>query len=187
VHRGDKSGTTQNFTDYLSGAAKADWPSPVADTWPIQGGEAAQGTSGVIGAVKGGQGTIGYADESQAKGLGIVKVKVGDAWVAPSAEGAAKVLESSQRVSDGGDKAFAYKLDRATTAPGAYPVTLVSYAIACSKYTDPAKANLVKAYLGYVVSADGQAAAASAAGSAPLPASLVSQITPAVQSITGGA
>ena len=70
VHRGDKSGTTQNFTDYLSGAAKADWPSPVADTWPIQGGEAAQGTSGVIGAVKGGQGTIGYADESQAKGLG---------------------------------------------------------------------------------------------------------------------
>ena len=60
----------QNFTDYLSGAAKADWPSPVADTWPIQGGEAAQGTSGVIGAVKGGQGTIGYADESQAKGLG---------------------------------------------------------------------------------------------------------------------
>ena len=187
VHRGDKSGTTQNFTDYLSGAAKADWPSPVADTWPIQGGEAAQGTSGVIGAVKGGQGTIGYADESQAKGLGIAKVKVGDAWVAPSAEGAAKVLEASQRVSEGGDKAFAYKLDRATTAPGAYPVTLVSYAIACAKYTDPAKANLVRAYLGYVVSADGQAAAASAAGSAPLPASLVSQITPAVQSITGGA
>jgi len=187
VHRGDKSGTTQNFTDYLSGAAKADWPSPVADTWPIQGGEAAQGTSGVIGAVKGGQGTIGYADESQAKGLSVAKVKVGDAFVAPSADGAAKVLEASQRVSEGGDKAFAYKLDRATTAPGAYPVTLVSYAIACAKYTDPAKANLVKSYLGYVVSADGQAAAASAAGSAPLPASLVSQITPAIQSITGGA
>ena len=72
-------------------------------------------------------------------------------------------------MSDGGDKAFAYKLDRATTAPGAYPVTLVSYAIACAKYTDPAKADLVKGYLGYVVSADGQAAAASAAGSAPLP------------------
>ena len=43
---------------------------PVADEWPIQGGEAAQGTSGVVGAVKGGKGTIGYADESQAKGLG---------------------------------------------------------------------------------------------------------------------
>ena len=84
VHRGDKSGTTQNFTDYLSGAAKADWPSPVADTWPIQGGEAAQGTSGVIGAVKGGQGTIGYADESQAKGLSIAKVKVGDALSRPA-------------------------------------------------------------------------------------------------------
>ena len=136
VHRGDKSGTTQNFTDYLSAAAKADWPTPAADTWPIQGGEAAQGTSGVIGAVKGGNGTIGYADESQAKGLGIAKVKVGDAWVAPSADGAAKVLENSQRVSEGGDKAFAFKIDRTTTTPGAYPVTLVSYAIACAKYTD---------------------------------------------------
>jgi phosphate transport system substrate-binding protein len=187
VHRSDKSGTTQNFTDYLSVAAKADWPTPVADSWPIQGGEAAQGTSGVVGAVKGGNGTIGYADASQAQGLSIAKVKVGDAWVAPSAEGAAKVLESSKRVPDGGDKAFAFKIDRTTTAPGAYPVTLVSYAIACGKYPDAAKANLVKSYLGYVVSPEGQAAAASAAGSAPLPASLSTQITPAVQSIIGGA
>jgi phosphate transport system substrate-binding protein len=187
VHRGDKSGTTQNFTDYLSAAAKADWPTPAADTWPIQGGEAAQGTSGVIGAVKGGNGTIGYADESQAKGLGIAKVKVGDAWVAPSADGAAKVLENSQRVSEGGDKAFAFKIDRTTTTSGAYPVTLVSYAIACAKYTDPAKANLVRGYLAYVVSPEGQTAAAGAAGSAPLPASLTAQITPAIQSITGGA
>jgi len=187
VNRSDKSGTTQNFTDYLSVAAKADWPYPVADTWPVQGGEAAQGTSGVVGAVKAGNGTIGYADESQAKGLGIAKIKVGSQYVAPSAEGAAKLVEASQRVPEGGDKSFAFKLARDTTDPSAYPATLVSYAIACNKYPDAAKANLVKGYLGYVISPDGQTAAKQAAGSAPLSSSMTGQIKPAVDSITGGA
>ena len=45
----------------------------------------------VVAAVKGGEGTIGYADESQAGDLGVVSVKVGEEFVAPSAEGAAKV------------------------------------------------------------------------------------------------
>ena len=46
---------------------------------------------------------------------------------------------------------------------------LVSYQIACSKYSDPAQANLVKGFLTYTTSAEGQQAAAQAAGSAPLP------------------
>ena len=118
---------------------------PVADTWPIQGGEAAQGTSGVIGAVKGGKGTIGYADESQAgawamrQGQGRRRLRRARAPRAPR-----RSSKPRSASSDGGDKAFAFKLDRATTAAGAYPVTLVSYAIACAKYTDAAKADLVK-------------------------------------------
>lgn len=187
VNRSDKSGTTSNFTDYLAGAAKADWPYPSADTWPVQGGEGAQGTSGVVGAVKKGAGTIGYADESQAKDVGVAKIKVGSGYEAPSADGAAKVLAASKRVTDGGDKAYAYKLDRATTTAGAYPITLVSYAIACGKYADAAKANLVKAYLTYVVSADGQQAASAKAGSAPLPSDISSQATAAIATIAGGA
>ena len=42
------------------------WTAEADGAWPVQGGEAAQGTSGVVGAVQGGDGTIGYADESQA-------------------------------------------------------------------------------------------------------------------------
>jgi len=183
VNRSDKSGTTQNFTDYLKGAGGADWPHDVSDTWPVQGGEAAQGTSGVVGAVKAGQGTIGYADESQAQGLGQAKIKVGGTFVAPSAAGAAKLIETSERVQDGGASAFAYKLNRTTTDASAYPVTLVSYAIACSKYTDAAKGNLVKAYLNYVISADGQTAAQKAAGNAPLSDALRQQISPAISAI----
>jgi phosphate transport system substrate-binding protein len=184
VNRSDKSGTTQNFTDYLAAAAPADWTSKAGDTWPIAGGEAAQGTSGVIGAVKAGQGTIGYADDSQTDGLGKVSVKVGDAFVAPSAEGAAKLVEASQRVTDGGQYAFPFKLARTTTDASTYPVTLVSYAIACAKYADAGKAALVKAYLSYVVSPEGQDAAAKAAGSAPLSDALRTQIAPAVAVIS---
>ncbi len=184
VNRSDKSGTTANFTDYLSKAAKADWSYPGSDTWPIQGGEAAQGTSGVIGAVKAGAGTIGYADESQAKDLGIAKIQVGTSYVAPSADGAAKLLEAATRSTDGGQYVFSYSLPRTTTDAGQYPITLVSYAIACSKYTDAAKGALVKAYFTYITSADGQAAAAKAAGSAPLSTAVTSAITPAVSAIS---
>ena len=186
VNRSDKSGTTQNFTDYLKGAAPAAWPYDVSDTWPVQGGEAAQGTSGVVGAVKAGNGAIGYADESQAKDLGQAKVKVGSSYVGPTPEAAASVLEASQRVDGQGQYAFAYKLARDTTASGTYPVVLVSYLIGCSKYPDAATADLVKAYFNYVISADGQNVAAQKAGAAPLSDTLRSQITPAVNAISAG-
>jgi phosphate transport system substrate-binding protein len=186
VNRSDKSGTTQNFADYLKVAAPEAWSYDVSDTWPVQGGEAAQGTSGVVGAVKAGQGAIGYADESQAKDLGQAKVKVGTAYVGPTAEAAAAVLEASPRIEGQGDSIFAYKLARDTTAAGTYPVVLTSYLIACSKYPDAATADLVKSYLTYVVSADGQKVAADTAGAAPLSDGLRSQIAPAVGAIAGG-
>ena len=186
VNRSDKSGTTQNFADYLKAAAPQAWSYDVSDTWPVQGGEAAQGTSGVVGAVKAGNGAIGYADESQAKDLGHIQVKVGDAYVGPTPEAAAAVLEASTRVEGQGAGVFAYKLARDTTASGTYPVVLVSYLMACSKYPDTATADLVKAYLTYVVSADGQKVAADTAGAAPLSDTLRNQITPAIGAIAGG-
>jgi phosphate transport system substrate-binding protein len=186
VNRSDKSGTTQNFADYLKAAAPDAWSYDVSDTWPVQGGEAAQGTSGVVGAVKAGQGAIGYADESQAKDLGQAKVKVGTEYVGPTPEAAAAVLEASTRVEGQGDSVFAYKLARDTTASGTYPVVLVSYLISCAKYPDAATAELVKGYLTYVVSADGQRVAADTAGAAPLSDGLRNQISPAIGAIAGG-
>ncbi len=66
---------------------------------------------------------------------------------------------------------MAIKVDRKTTAAGAYPLMLTSYLIACPTY-DKKKADLVKAFLGYIVSTEGQQEAAANAGSAPLPSSL---------------
>jgi phosphate transport system substrate-binding protein len=183
VHRGDNSGTTTNFTDYLAKAAPGVWTSKAGGDWPLQGGEAANGTSGVIAAVTAGDGAIGYADESQAGDLGVANVKVGDAFVAPTPEAAAAVVENSELESGRSQYDFAYTINRETTSSDEYPIVLVSYHIGCLSYDDTAQAGLVKAFMGYVVSEDGQSAAADAAGSAPISDSIREQSQKAVDAI----
>jgi phosphate transport system substrate-binding protein len=171
VHRSDESGTTKNFTDYLAQAGEGAWTHPADKVWPTTSGEAANGTSGVIAAIKAGAGSIGYADESQVGDLSVASIKVGDAYVAPSADGAAKALDVSPIDDSRTEGDLAVKVDRTTTEAGAYPLMLTSYLIACPTY-DGGKADLVKAFLKYIVSTDGQKEAAANAGSAPLPTTL---------------
>lgn len=184
VHRSDESGTTKNFTDYLAQAGEGGWPHEADKVWPTKSGEGANGTSGLVQAVQGGKGTIGYADLSQAGDLSIAKVKVGDNYVAPSAEGAAAALESSPLAKGRPASSMAVEIDRKTTAQGAYPVMLVSYLIACPTYDSKAQADLVKGFLTYVVSDQGQKEAADNAGSAPLPASLATKAQDLVKGIS---
>lgn len=183
VHRSDESGTTENFADYLSQAAPKDWTFEVDGYWPVKGGEAAQGTSGVISAINSGNGTIGYADLSQVGELGTVNVGVGDEFVAPSAEAAAQIVDVSKRIEGQGEYVFAYELDRDTTESGIYPISLVSYEMACTSYDNAEEAELVKAFFTYIISEEGQQAAASAAGSAPISDDLRELVTPAVEAI----
>lgn len=187
VNRSDESGTTQNFTEYLSAAAPQDWTYEPSGVWPVKGGEAAAQTSGVVEAVGAGDGAVGYADESQAGDLGVAKIKVGDTYVAPSAEGAAKDLELSKTdpALSEGDTVVAYTIDRTSTDPSTYPILLVSYLIGCTQYSDSNTAAIVKGYFGYIISAEGQKAAADAAGSAPLSAAVTKKVQPAVDAIQG--
>ncbi|KQV75292.1 phosphate ABC transporter substrate-binding protein [Aeromicrobium sp. Root344] len=181
VHRSDDSGTTQNFTDYLSKASEGAWTAEPGQTWPVKGGEAAEGTSGVVAAVTSGKGTIGYADESQAGDLGQAKVKVGDTFNAATPEAAAKVLDTSKAVAGRAATDIAIDIDRTSTEAGVYPIVLASYQIACQA---PAKdAALIKAWLTYVASSDGQAAAAAGAGSAPLTAEFGKKVQAAIETI----
>ena len=138
--------------------------------------QSAQGTSGVVQAVQGGEGTIAYADHSQAGSLGVAKIKVGDEFVEPTAEGAAKVVEESPKKEGLPEHDLAIDLKRDTTTAGAYPVVLVSYIIVCSKYGDAAQGELVKAYVTYIASADGQEVAAKEAGSAPISDALRTEV-----------
>jgi len=183
VHRSEGSGTTKNFTDYLSKTAPDIWTYEPADDWPLEGGESAQGTSGVVQTIQGGNGTIGYADESGVGDLGQASIKVGDAWVAPSAEGAAIAVDASPRDDSRSEHDIVINIDRTTTEADAYPLLLVSYAIFCDTYESQEKADLVKGLLSYIVSEQGQSEAQSAAGSAPISDDLRTDVQAAIDTI----
>jgi phosphate transport system substrate-binding protein len=186
VNRSDESGTTENFTDYLSKVAPAVWTHEVSGNWPVKGGEAASGTSGVIEAVSSGEGAIGYADASQAGELGKALIKVGTTWAEPSAEAAAKVLDLSKEdpeLEKGQKNVIAFEIDRKTEASGVYPIILVSSLIGCTDYKSAGEAALVKAYFEYAISPAGQKLAEEQAGSAPLSPALTKKVEAAVGAI----
>jgi len=68
VHRSDGSGTTFNFTNYLS-KVSADWKAKVGENaaveWPV--GLAAKGNEGVANTVANTKGSIGYVEYAYAK------------------------------------------------------------------------------------------------------------------------
>ena len=186
VHRLDDSGTTKNFTDYLSATAPEAWTDEPDGVWPLKGGDSAEGTSGVIGVVTDTEGAVTYADASKVGTLGTAAIKVGEEWVQHSPEGAAAVVDASPRVEGRAEHDFAIEIDRTLTDPATYPLVLVSYAIACTNYADEATGNFVKAFLAYQASEEGQQAAATAAGSAPISADTAEQVAAAIDSITVG-
>ena len=91
VHRSDSSGTTYNFTDFLSHVSSA-WRSRVGTgtsvLWPT--GEGEKGSSAVAGAVRTTPGAIGYVDAYYAVhnhlGLFVLKNRSGK-FVQPRAKG----------------------------------------------------------------------------------------------------
>ena len=184
VHRSDKSGTTQNFVSYFKDQAPDSWTYDLSENWPNEVGQGAKGTSGVVSTVKQADGTIGYADFSQVGDLGTVAVKVGDSYNEISAEAGSKVIEDSKQDDTvKGDNRIVIKINHATEAKGAYPIVLVSYDIVCPAYKDTKQAEFAKAWLTYVTSDEGQKAAQDAAGTAPLPSSLKSEITKSIKAI----
>jgi phosphate transport system substrate-binding protein len=188
VNRSDESGTTENFAEYMSEVVPSVWTHEVSGDWPVKGGEAASGTSGVVEAVTAGEGAIGYADASQAGENEIAKIEVGKEFVEPTPEAAAAILEESPEDKElsAGKYMFPFALDRKTENSGTYPIVLVSYLLACTEYKSASEAEIVKGYLEYAISEEGQKAAAENAGSAPLSASLTKKITPAVEAIKVG-
>lgn len=186
VHRSDDSGTTENFTEYLSENAPDAWTHGPIETWPIDGGQSGDGTSGLISTVEGGDGTIGYADASQAGNLGIAKIQVGEEFVEYSAEAAAKAVDVSPRAEGREENDIVVELDRTTTEQGVYPIVLISYLALCGSYADAGEGEAVKAYASYIISEDGQQVGADNAGSAPLSDELSSEAQAAIDGIQVG-
>ncbi|WP_370291383.1 hypothetical protein [Cryobacterium sp. TMB3-15] len=136
-----------------------------------------------MSAVANGNNTIGYADASRVGDLSVAALQVGDEFVDFSTEAAAAVIDASPLVARDNPYDLVVDVDRTSTAPGVYPLVLVSYLIACEDYPDADQAELVAAYLAYMASPEGQAAAAESAGSAPLSADFSDRVLEAVASI----
>lgn len=177
VHRSDKSGTTENLTDWLASAAGPAWAGDVSQEWSGAGGDAAEGTSGVLSTVANANGTIGYADLAQAKNVSLVSVN----GVKPNAADASTAVAASPLEAGRPAGDLAIDLDR--TAEG-YPVVLVSYAIACSEYKNPTTAAIVREYLSYVASQQGQDMAADEVGTAPLADEVREQVLASITTIS---
>ena len=189
VNRSDESGTTENFTEYLSEVVPSVWTYEVSGDWPVKGGEAASGTSGVVEAVGAGEGAIGYADASQAGELGIAKIKVGKEFVEPTPEAAAAILEESPEDKELSGRTSTCSRSRSTARPNPRGPTRSCWSPTCSpapSTSRPTKRRSSRRFLEYAISPEGQEAAAENAGSAPLSAALTQKITPAVEAIKAG-
>ncbi|MGW0117797.1 phosphate ABC transporter substrate-binding protein PstS [Streptomyces sp. NPDC003327] len=184
-HRSDESGTTQNLGKYLSTAAAADWKhDPKTKSWPAQGGQAANGSSGVATAVKDAEGSIGYFELSYATAnkISTVSINTGaSAPVAATTENASKAIAAAKVKGTGNDMALS--LDYATKAEGAYPLVLVTYEIACDKGNKAETLPTLKAFLTYAISEEGQKVLAEA-DYAPMPAEIAAKVRTIVPTLS---
>ena len=135
-YRTDNSGTSENFTKWLNGTAKADWPkaqnqsffaaSPKSSLpFNFQG---ASGSAGVAVGVKNKVGSITYSELSYATdnkfGTALIQNAAGE-FVEPSAAGTSTFLGGGT-INDNGT----VSVDFAKKIPGAYSLGTTSYGLA---------------------------------------------------------
>ncbi|SRR5579884_982305 len=172
VHRSDSSGTTNNFTTYLKKAAPTVWTLGADKTvnWPSDT-QAGNGNPGVANAVKATNGAIGYIDYSDAKASGLKFASVKNAagkFVAPSLDATSAALQTATINPD-----LSYD---PINAPGdaSYAITSPTWIMVSKNQTDHAKGTVLKAFLTFVLSSDGQNLAATA-DFAKLPSNMLSK------------
>jgi phosphate transport system substrate-binding protein len=174
VHRADGSGTTYNFTYYLS-AVNTDWQSKVGSNtavdWPA--GVGGKGNEGVSALVQQTPGSIGYVEIAYAlqNKLTYTKMKNADGeFVEPK-------LTAFQAAAANADwaKAPNYRLVLANQ-PGkdSWPITAATFILVHGKQTDAAKAKAVLGFFDWSLN-NGQQMALDLLY-VPLPAALVKQI-----------
>ena len=181
--RSDESGTTENFTKYLKAAGGGAWTGEPAKKWTGTGA-GKEKSAGVAEGVKSTKNSITYVEWSYAVDNKLTTAQIDTGSGTPvelSAESAGKALAAAKPAGTGSD--LALKLDYATKAPGAYPIILATYEIACTKGLPAEKTALVKSFLSYFVSKDGQSSLTEL-NYAPLPAEIQTKVDAAIQAIS---
>jgi phosphate transport system substrate-binding protein len=180
AHRSDGSGTTANFTKYLTKASPTTWKlgSDKTVNWP-SGQQAGNGNAGMAQIIKGTNGAIGYVDFSDAKAAGLKYASVKNSagkYVAASIAGATAAMETA---TVNPDLSFD-PLD--ASGATAYPITSPTYILVYTTQSNAAVGNALKGFLNYIYG-PGQGLAASV-DFAKLPANILSQAKSQVAKIT---
>jgi phosphate transport system substrate-binding protein len=186
VHRQDESGTTDNLTKYLKGAAPAAWPYAHDKAWKGKGGQAAAKSAGVAALVKQTAGSIGYFELSYATASSIPTVKIATGAPSPveaSSANASAGIASAKVVGTGSDLALDLGGAYTTKTANAYPIVLVTYEIACDKGNKPGTLPLTKSFLNYIASEQGQSLL-SQAGYAPLPTEIATKVRSTISALS---
>ena len=162
IYRSDSSGTTENFTNYLAKSAPSVWtkaknkvfkdsfPGNINDMTNLGRVVGAASSTGVAQLAGKTPYSITYAEVNYATAN---KLKIANlinpagASVAPDSTGVGAFLASASQDANG-----FLTYDYATMEKGAYPLGIVSYLLADTKYPDAAKAKAVKEFATYILS-----------------------------------
>ncbi|HEU5419394.1 MAG TPA: phosphate ABC transporter substrate-binding protein PstS [Streptosporangiaceae bacterium] len=149
ARRSDSSGTTANFSQFLTEAAPGAWKlgSDSTINWPAtsRGGN---GNGGVAQIVKSTPGAIGYVDYADARAAGLtfasVRNKAGH-YIAPTTKSASA---AASQATVAPNLTFS-----AIWASGAssYPITYQSWSLVTQAQPSQGNARMLKAYLGYLL------------------------------------
>ena len=158
AHRSDGSGTTFNFTDYLS-KVSADWKAQVGENtaveWPV--GLGAKGNEGVASTVANTKGAIGYVEYAYAKQNKMTFVKM----INRDGKVVAPTYESFQAAAANADWAKApgfYEI--LTNEPGAksWPITAATFILLPKQPPDATAAAEALKFFGWAFANGGKAA-----------------------------
>ena len=181
VYRSDSSGTSENFTNYLNKSAPTVWtkaknkvfasafPGNINDTANLGRIVGASSSTGVAQLAGKTPYSITYAEVNYAVAN---KLKVANiinpagSSVAPDSTGVGAFLSSASQDANGW-----LTYDYATKEKGAYPLGIVSYLLADTKYPKAGQAEAVKAYANYILSPKCSKDAGAALGFSVIPGS----------------
>jgi phosphate transport system substrate-binding protein len=186
-HRSDGSGTTENFTQWMSATAPDAWPYAPGSDWTAKGGQGSKGSDGVAASVKSTANSIGYVELSfvETQGLKAAAVDNGAGPVVPNADTATAGLASAKVTpnADAGEGDLTMEIDYAVQDPTAYPVLLLTYEIVCQTGNASDTLPLTQSFLTYTSSTDAQSMLTEI-GYVPLPTELETQVADAVKSLS---
>jgi phosphate transport system substrate-binding protein len=174
VHRSDGSGTTFNFTNYLS-KISADWKSKVGENsaveWPV--GIGAKGNEGVANNVANTKGSIGYVEYAYAKQNKLTFTKL----VNKDGKSVAPTSATFQAAAANADWAHAPGFFQILTdQPGAqsWPITAATFILLPKQPQDAAAASEALKFFGWAFANGGKAA--EELDYIPMPSSVVALI-----------